>query len=105
MFVFRLVLLGLIAALMTPAFGRDHANLAECKARIRLARAFCRFKANGEYPETFEIQDPFTGKPMIYRREGAGFHLYCLGPNGIDDGGDDEYTDSLKDDIGLRVER
>jgi len=31
--------------------------------------------------------DPFTGKPLIYRLEGAGFIVYSLGSNEKDDGG------------------
>ena len=31
--------------------------------------------------------DPFTGKPFVYRRSGAGFRLYSLGPDQQDDDG------------------
>ena len=31
--------------------------------------------------------DPFTGKPLEYRREGDGFLIYSAGPDGRDDGG------------------
>jgi len=31
--------------------------------------------------------DPFTGKPLVYRREGEGFIVYSLGTNQKDDGG------------------
>ncbi len=31
--------------------------------------------------------DPFTGKPLVYRREGEGFIVYSLGSNQKDDGG------------------
>lgn len=31
--------------------------------------------------------DPFTGKPLVYRREGKGFIVYSLGSNLRDDGG------------------
>jgi len=31
--------------------------------------------------------DPFSGKPFVYRREGAGFLIYSWGPNLKDDGG------------------
>ena len=59
----------------------------------------CRlFKSrNGGYPETLEALvpailnevpiDPFTGKPLVYRREGEGFIVYSLGSNQKDDGG------------------
>ena len=35
--------------------------------------------------------DPFSGKPYVYRRQGDGFILYSLGTNEIDDGGMSEY--------------
>ena len=31
--------------------------------------------------------DPFSGKPFCYRRAGAGYVLYSVGENGVDDGG------------------
>jgi uncharacterized protein YfaT (DUF1175 family) len=31
--------------------------------------------------------DPFTGKQLVYRREGEGFVVYSLGSNLKDDGG------------------
>jgi len=51
----------------------------------------------GEYPENLEALvpalldavpiDPFTGKPLVYRRDGEGFIVYSLGSNLKDDGG------------------
>ncbi|MGH7972807.1 MAG: hypothetical protein ACREIC_29180, partial [Limisphaerales bacterium] len=32
-------------------------------------------------------QDPFTGRPFIYRSQGTNWLLYSVGPDGIDDGG------------------
>ena len=32
--------------------------------------------------------DPFSlGKPLLYRRNGSGYVLYSIGPDGKDDGG------------------
>lgn len=65
-------------------------------ARVGLA---CRiFKSRtGEYPENLQALvpalltdvpiDPFTGDPLVYRREGEGFIVYSLGSNLKDDGG------------------
>jgi hypothetical protein len=65
-------------------------------ARVGLA---CRiFKSRtGAYPDSLEALvpellkgvpvDPFTGKPLVYRREGEGFIVYSLGSNQKDDGG------------------
>lgn len=56
---------------------------------------------NGRYPERLEELvprlltevpiDPFTGKPMVYRRQGEGFIVYSLGSNQKDDGGRSTY--------------
>ena len=51
---------------------------------------------NGQYPESLESLrpyfvgmplDPFTGKPFIYRREGADYVLYACGTDQKDSGG------------------
>lgn len=53
--------------------------------------------ARGSYPDTLEkLQltdlkelpvDPFTGRPLVYRRQGDGYVVYSVGSNGRDDGG------------------
>jgi len=55
----------------------------------------------GEYPEALgalvpgilkEVPiDPFTGKPLVYRKEGKGFIVYSLGSNEKDDNGRSTY--------------
>lgn len=32
-------------------------------------------------------QDPFSGRPMVYRSQGTHWLLYSIGPDGVDDGG------------------
>lgn len=56
-------------------------------------------KDSGGYPERLDDlvptflsempSDPFTGKPFVYERRGAGYLLYSVGQNGVDDGGTD----------------
>lgn len=56
---------------------------------------------NGTYPEALEALvpgiltevpvDPFTGRPLVYRRDGDGFVVYSLGSNEKDDGGRSTY--------------
>ena len=47
----------------------------------------------GAYPadlQTLDIvdaADPFSGEPLVCQPRPAGFTLYCLGEDGIDDGG------------------
>jgi hypothetical protein len=37
--------------------------------------------------------DPYSGKPLIYRRRGDGYVLYSVFKNGVDDGGSDAFND------------
>ncbi len=63
---------------------------------------------NGQYPETLELlkkdylkelpKDLFSGKDLVYRREFAGYLLYSVGPNGVDEGG---RKDGEADDIAV----
>ena len=51
--------------------------------------------------------DPFTGKPLAYRKVGKGFILYSLGPDQKDDNGKPEkcYLDNPPPyDIGWKIE-
>ena len=36
--------------------------------------------------------DPFIGKPLIVKKLPAGWKVYSVGPNGIDDGGKLDYV-------------
>lgn len=51
-----------------------------------------------------EAVDPFSGQPLVYRREGDGFFLCSFGPNGKDDGGKID-RETRADDIAFRVTR
>ena len=72
--------------------------------------------ATGSYPETLEKLpltdlkelpvDPFSGRPFVYHKEGDGYVLYSVGPNGRDDGGKRDLKDpEAPDDIAWTVER
>jgi hypothetical protein len=71
---------------MSPFFVMYHRSLAGAQARLALCRAACLLKSMESYPERLEAADPFTGRPMPYRREGPGFRLYSVGENLVDDG-------------------
>lgn len=71
--------------------------------RIALALSEHR-NAQGSYPTSLEqiksippglMQDPFTGQPYKYRREGNGFVLYSVGSDGLDNGGNSKEKDLL----------
>ena len=73
--------------------------LMESLALTGRAAIACRIYKihNRQYPDTLDALvpgllsavpiDPFTGKPLVYRREGEGFIVYSLGTNQKDDGG------------------
>lgn len=87
------------------AYGTIFLKNAQLEATLLAARTglACRLykSRNGSYPETLDALvpgilkeipiDPFTGDPLIYRREGEGFIVYSLGSNQKDDGGRSTY--------------
>jgi hypothetical protein len=88
----------IVSLLFLPAVSRAHQREAAAEARCRMAAAFCRIKAGGRVPESLEVIDPCSGKPMAYRRLEGGFELRSVGPNEKDDGGGE-------DDIVLKAGR
>jgi hypothetical protein len=44
-------------------------------------------------------QDPWTGKPLVYRLTPERYTLYAVGPNGVDDGGVTEGGGSMEPDL------
>ena len=87
------------------------------EARLKCARsalAALRYRAkHGKLPETLDAlvpdlveslpPDPFSGKPLLYRKDADGFVLYAVGENGKDDQGDIERAKGKQPDIGFRV--
>jgi len=109
----------ILVAMVVPAWVRKaeaRLAVAQVSFALRLYRA-----ERGTYPESLgaltpavlaEVPaDPFTGKPLMYAREGDGFLLYSIGLNGADDGGLAETEEQGKklnpgtDDIAWRVPR
>jgi hypothetical protein len=86
-------------------FEGAYLKVAQVEALMLASRAglACRLykSRTGRYPERLEELvpgllpevpiDPFTGKPLVYRREGEGFIVYSLGSNQKDDGGRSTY--------------
>ena len=84
-----------------PVFARLPEMRYRAEARLTIAGAAMALQACkdrfGFYPPSLgELKtrigwplpdDPFTGRPLVYKRVGAGFRLYSLGPNMKDDGG------------------
>ena len=94
-----------VSKLVIPNMEAAFMKVATLDALILTARAglACRiFKSRtGQYPENLaalvpallpEVPvDPFTGRPLVYRREGKGFIVYSLGSNEKDDEGRSTY--------------
>jgi hypothetical protein len=92
---------------MAPALVQADEAVTRGKARTVLSQmgvALSAYrKANGEFPASLEAlvpdylpklpNDPYTGKPCVYRVDDAGALVYSLGRNLKDDGGK-----SLRDD-------
>lgn len=91
----------IISKTLIPEMEATFMKVATLDALILTARTglACRvYKSRtGEYPEDLKTLvpglltavpvDPFTGKPLVYRREGKGFIVYSVGSNLKDDGG------------------
>jgi len=95
-----------LSGILTPGFDRASAARDKGIACIGLMQAALALRAyqieHGSYPASLADlraaggwaipDDPFSGKPFIYRREGAGCLIYSVGENMKDDGGIDEAT-------------
>jgi hypothetical protein len=89
------------SAITLPVFSGGHQSLDRLIAEVAAMRGALALRAyqieHGQYPDSlaqlraaggWEIpEDPFTGKELIYRRQGQGYILYSVGPNFKDDGG------------------
>lgn len=91
-----------VSGMMLPALSRSRTIAAKTVARAAALRAVHRLRGHamshaGEFPESLEelfapdelsmVADPFGDGSLVYRRTAAGWILYSVGPNGIDDGG------------------
>lgn len=109
------VLTGWLMSSFLPSLARCQIIHDNATAGLELAKvsmALAAYKAEkGEYPpELSDLvpkylraipNDLFTGRPIVYRREGKGYIMYSVGENTIDDGGKDRSEDV--DDIVVRV--
>jgi len=88
----------MLAHILVPVYGRATAKRDQSLAATRLLQIVLALKAQkqslGSYPPVLTglvwqspLEDPFSGKPFVYRPRGNGFLLYSIGPNLKDDGG------------------
>ncbi len=104
-----------LAALLLPVLSQGGLVHAANETSVRLLRSQVALRQyrerHGRYPERLEglvpevlpavPEDPFTGKPLVYRLEGAGVPvLYSVGPDGADDAGRPIPVNTLKNNSG-----
>lgn len=87
------ILIAILAPTVTKVADRVAHNEAQRRMREGLVRIAEYRLRTGRFPQTLAeaggspLKDPFTGKPLQYRRTPKGFLLYSVGENCIDDGG------------------
>lgn len=86
----------MMASMMVPVFSKSNMKRDQSLAHLALLRWVLELKAHRReqrsYPGDLSSfrglpNDPFSGKPPIYRREASGFLIYSVGPDLEDDGG------------------
>jgi hypothetical protein len=93
------------AMITTYMVGHDFASGLGAEERLIVIEAALRLYAlqhDGRYPRSLNqihlkpaiVKDPYRNAPMVYvrlRGKPQPYKLYSVGPNGIDDGGNDRY--------------
>ncbi len=92
-----------------------YASIFRCfamhRARLQVTQAAlgCHVykQEHGQFPDKLEALvpailkdidlDPFTGKPLIYKRTGKGFIIYSVGQDGKDNGGKKQFSSPGKE--------
>lgn len=104
-----------VSSLLIPVFSRVKMAVHESLAETRICRTALALSSyerqHGEYPDSLALlsvsdvemlEDPFSGKDLIYKRQAKGFVLYSIGPDMKDDGGQplvDQLGEPPKGDI------
>jgi hypothetical protein len=103
--------------MMMPAAEKVQNAFDRCvqmQQNVQIAFALAAYRADSDhYPAKLDELGPkylaavpgdlFSGKPLIYRPNAAGYLLYSVGPNGVDDGGRLYDDETPGDDIGVRM--
>ena len=91
---------------MEGAFNRKQARYRILRVELALAGYRLEYGAYPERlaelaPEHIDVlpEDPFSGKPLVYRLTPKGYLLYSIGPNGVDDDGKTFGASTNADDV------
>jgi hypothetical protein len=91
-------------SLSVAAQAEDRATVQRRMTEVAFALAAYRAEHGGYPTDLAKLvpkclkripEDPFSGKPLRYGREGTGYVLYSVGPNGQDDGGRESPANDL----------
>ena len=93
------VLLELLAPALARCVELSHLNECDVKSLIAIIALLRYEKRSGHYPDDLQEltsagylkelpMDPYSDKPLIYKRTDDNFLLYSVGPNFTDDGGE-----------------
>jgi hypothetical protein len=107
----------ILIVLLLSAFDRVQGaaeRLEQEQHNLHLAFLLAAYQQDqGRYPEKlgelvpkYLVQIPddlFSGEPLIYRREGKGYLLYSVGPNGTDEEGRGSDDEPRGDDLSVRM--
>ena len=88
-----------LAPALTKASELSHRAKAQIEGLVTVIAAIRYKRAHGDYPENLDRlleadllkelpMDPFSDKPLVYKRTADSFTLYSLGPDFDDNGGD-----------------
>lgn len=92
----------ILSGLLLPALGKAVHRDTEDRAKARIAQTVLaieryRLAHAGQLPDTLDalvpaylpaiLSDPFDGKPLRFKRREAGYVVYCVGPDTVDDDG------------------
>ncbi len=85
----------------------DHVQLALALSAYHMETKSYPVKLADLVPRYIDAvpKDQFSGQELHYAREGSGYLLYSVGPNGVDDGGREADSNPEGDDIVARVPR
>jgi len=102
------IMLALFFPALNAVFDAETRDLANSRMEPVVLALSAYRAAEGEYPKKLDVlapeflaaipRDPYIGEPIRYKRTRKGYVLYCVGPDGEDNGGRGRMSDSHEHD-------